>query len=158
MEENEVGKTAIEGVLLQKLKVIPTEGGNVMRMLRAGSALMPDFPRGIGEIYFSAILPGAVKAWKLHQKQTQLFAVPAGEIKIVLYDARGASFTLGALVVLALGLPDNYNLLKIPPGVWYGFAAMGDSPALICNCADLEHDSAEAINIDKNDPQIPFKW
>ena len=131
--EAEVITTGIEGVLYQPLRVIPTPGGPVLHMLRAGSPLMPDLFGGFGEIYFSEVFPGAVKAWKRHTRQTQLFAVPMGLLRIVLYDDRPASPTRGALVERRLGRPDEYGLLRIPPLVCYGLTSEGSAPALICN-------------------------
>ena len=43
----------IDGALLQSLGIIPTPGGPVLHMLRPGSALLPDFSKGFGEVYFS---------------------------------------------------------------------------------------------------------
>lgn len=148
----------IEGALLQPLAVIPTPGGPVMHMLRPDSALLPDFHQCFGEIYFSEALPGHVKAWKRHSRQVQHFAVPSGLLRIVLYDDRENSTTRGVLCELALGRPDHYALLRIPTGVWYGFAAMGDSPALICNCADIPHDPTEGQRLPVDDPSIPYTW
>lgn len=148
----------IEGALLQPLAVIPTPGGPVMRMLRPESALLPDFRQCFGEIYFSEVLPGHVKAWKRHTRQVQHFAVPSGLLRIVLYDDRQGSATRGVVCELALGRPDNYALLRIPTGVWYGFTAMGDAPALICNCADIPHDPTEGQRLPMNDPSIPYVW
>ncbi|MBD5646835.1 MAG: dTDP-4-dehydrorhamnose 3,5-epimerase [Desulfovibrio sp.] len=150
--------TGIEGALFQPLKVIPTPGGPVLHMLRAGSPLLPDFAHGFGEIYFSEVFPGAVKAWKRHTRQTQLFAVPWGLLHIVLYDDRQASPTRGVLVERRLGRPDDYGLLRIPPLVWYGFTAVGEAPALICNCADLPHDPAEGERTAPDDSAIPYAW
>lgn len=157
MDEKPV-PTGIEGALFQPLRVIPTPGGPVLHMLRAGSPLLPDFADGFGEIYFSEVLPGAVKAWKRHSRQTQLFAVPSGLLRIVLYDDRPASPTRGTLVERLLGRPDDYGLLRIPPLVWYGFTALGESPALICNCADLPHDPAEGERRPLDDPAVPYAW
>ena len=84
-------QTCIEGVVLQELQIIATAGGPVLHMLKAGSPLVPDFSCGFGEIYFSEVVPGAVKAWKCHRRQSQLFAVPHGLLQIVLYDGRSAS-------------------------------------------------------------------
>ena len=148
----------IAGALLQPLKVIPTDGGPVMHMLRPGSSLLPDFSKGFGEIYFSEVLPGHVKAWKRHTRQTQHFAVPSGLLKIVMYDDRPDSETRGVLCELALGRPEHYGLLRIPVNVWYGFTAMGDAPALICNCADIPHDPTEGQRLPVNDPSIPYQW
>lgn len=149
--------TGIEGAWLWPLKIIPASGGPVLRMLRnePGS---PGYPAQLGEIYFSEIMPGCVKAWKLHEKQKQQFAVPAGQILIVLCDARTASPTFGQLASLRLGRPDNYNLLVIPPGIWYGFKAMSQTPALICNCADMPHDPAEARRLPMDSERIPYSW
>ena len=148
----------IAGALLHPLKIIPTEGGPVMHMLLPGSPLLPDFSKGFGEIYFSEVLPGHVKAWKRNTRQTQHFAVPSGLLKIVMYDDRPDSETRGVLCELALGRPEHYGLLRIPVNVWYGFTAMGDAPALICNCADIPHDPTEGQRLPANDPSIPYQW
>lgn len=153
-----VEKTMIDGVDLQELKIISTPGGDVLRMLRGDSPLMPKFPSGFGEIYFSRVEPGAIKAWKLHKMQNQLFAVPAGQIKIVMYDARADSNTIGTLVQLYLGAPDNYKLLRIPAGIWYGFQGISHDAALICNCADLPHDPEECMRLPADDPSVPYSW
>lgn len=149
-----VKTTEIDGVLLLPLRVIPTDGGPVMHMLRPDSPLF----MGFGELYFSEILPGAVKAWKQHSLQTQHFAVPMGQLKIVLCDQRAASPTQGQVLELVLGRPDNYALLRIPPLVWYGFTALGASPALICNCADIPHDPQEALRKPVDAKDIPYTW
>lgn len=147
----------IEGVRIEDLKIIDAPGGPVLRMLR-GDELETFFPDGIGEVYFSEVEPGAVKAWKLHTKQHGLFAVPVGRIKLVLFDARAESSTLGVISGFDLGRPDNYKLLRIPRGVWYGFKCVSKTSALICNCADMEHDPGECLRKPVNDPEIPYNW
>lgn len=149
-----VKKTGIEGVVLLPLKIIPTDGGPVLHMLRSDSPLF----KGFGELYFSEVLPGAVKAWKQHSRQTQHFAVPMGHLKIVLFDGRETSSTQGQVLELTLGRPDNYALLCIPPLVWYGFTALGTAPALICNCADMPHDPQEAVRKPVDTKDIPYRW
>ena len=103
----------IAGATLTPLKVIDTQGGPVLHMLRADS---PAF-RAFGEVYFSEVEPGAVKAWKRHKRMTQNFAAPVGRLRVVLYDARPDSPTRGTLAVREPGRPDAYALLTIPPGV-----------------------------------------
>lgn len=148
----------IAGALFQPLEVIPTAGGPVLRMLRPDSPLLPDFSKGFGEIYFSEVLPGAVKAWKRHRRQTQHFAVPVGLLKIVLYDSRLDSPSKNALCQFLLGRPEHYGLLRIPVGVWYGFTAVGSGRALICNCADIAHDPTEGERLPLDDSSIPYAW
>ena len=147
----------IADALLQPLGVIPTPGGPVLHMLRPGCALWPEGGR-VGEVYFSEVLPGRVKAWKRHTRQTQRFAVPAGLLRIVLYDDRPGSPSEGALLEMLLGRPENYRLLCIPVGVWYGFTAMGAAPALICNCPDLPHDPTDGERLPQDTDRIPYRW
>ncbi len=153
-----IREAGIDGLLLQPLAVIAAEGGPVLHMFRPDSPLFANFCGGPGEVYFSEVHPGHVKAWKLHTRQRQTFAVPAGLLKIVLYDQRPGSPTHGVLRELLLGRPDHYALLRIPAGIWYGFAAHGNSPALICNCADIAHDPAESRRLPADDPAIPYRW
>lgn len=144
----------IEGVWSVPLRVIPTDGGNVLHMIRADS---PYFT-GFGEMYFSEVLPGGIRAWKCHTRQRQLFAVPVGQMQVVLYDDRPTSPTCGAFAEYVLGRPTGYALLGIAPGVWYGFRAVGDGPALLANCADMPHDPEEALRLPHDTPCIPYVW
>ena len=100
-------ESVINDVELLDLAVIPTDGGPVMHMMRPASPLFGE----IGEVYFSEVEPGCVKAWKCHTRQTQRFAVPVGQLKIVLYDDRPESPTRGRIMEVLLGRPDNYALL-----------------------------------------------
>jgi dTDP-4-dehydrorhamnose 3,5-epimerase len=143
----------IEGVIIQELKQIADARGRVMQMLRADSSLFRKF----GEIYFSEILPDQVKAWKKHQKMTQHYAVPLGNIKLVMYDDRENSPTRGELQVLEIGR-EHYCLVRIPPRVWYGFKCLGQQPALVANCADLPHDPAESQSLEPSSALIPYQW
>lgn len=154
----ELQATEIFQVLLQPLKIIPASGGPVLHMLRKDSALLQELKAGFGEVYFSEILPGYVKAWKRHKLQSQNFAVPWGSINLVLYDARPNSPTKAKMARFVLGRPDHYNLVHIPPGVWYGFCARNSAPALICNFADLPHDPEEAEKILPESPEAPCQW
>ena len=150
-----VVKTAsIEGVRVQQLAQIGTEGGPVLHMMRCDSPLY----LGFGEIYFSEIVPGAVKAWKLHRRQTQHFAAPAGLIEVVIYDCRDNSPSRGRIESFLLGRPDHYRLLRVPPLVWYGFAARSGTPGILANCADLPHSPDESERIPADSPLIPYSW
>jgi dTDP-4-dehydrorhamnose 3,5-epimerase len=144
----------IEGVALVELRQICDERGAVLHMLRCDA---PEFTR-FGECYFSEVRPGAVKAWKRHRAQTQNLAVPVGRVRIAIYDDRAGSATQGTLQVLELGRPDAYLRLRIPPGLWYGFACVGELAALLANCADLPHDPTDSEMRPMDDPAIPYRW
>lgn len=144
----------IEGVTITELRQIADDRGAVLHMLRCDA---PEFRR-FGECYFSEVLPGGVKAWKRHRVQTQNLAVPVGRIRMVIYDDREGTATRGQVQVLELGRPDAYFRLRIPPGLWYGFACLSATPALLANCADFPHDPAECDLRPINDPGIPYQW
>ena len=144
----------IDGVIITELPQINDERGAVLHMLRCDA---PEFVR-FGECYFSEVLPGAIKAWKSHGAQTQNLAVPVGRIRLVIYDERDASPTRGNVQVVELGRPDAYLRLRIPPGLWYGFACVGERSALLANCVDLPHDSTDSEVRAVNDPTIPYVW
>ena len=146
--------TAIAGAVTRPLREIATEGGPVLHMVRQGSPLFS----GFGEMYFSEVEAGAVKGWKRHSLQTQLFAVPVGSLKVVLFDARSASPTKGVREEMVLGRPEHYRLLRIPPGVWYAFGAHGERAALVANLADLPHDPTESEKLPLAGALAPCHW
>lgn len=143
----------IEGVKITPLKQILDERGKIMHMLRNDS---PGF-QGFGEIYFSCVNPGAIKAWHIHKRMTLNYAVPHGNIKFVLFDARPESPTKGRLQEVFLG-PDNYQLVTVPPMVWNGFKGIGLQTAIVANCATIPHDPDEIDRLDPFDPSIPYDW
>ena len=143
----------IEGVRLTPLRQILDERGAIMHMLRADA---PHFER-FGEIYFSMVNPGVVKAWHIHDRMTLNYAVPMGSIKMVLYDDRQSSPTKGELMELFIG-ERNYQLVTVPHGVWNGFKGIGTTPSLVANCASLPHDPAEIHRMDPANNHIPYDW
>ncbi len=147
-------ESLIEGVTITPLRQINDERGAVLHMLRNDE---PEFTR-FGECYFSEVFPKAIKAWKCHHAQTQNLAVPVGRIRLAIYDDRGNSPTQGQLQALELGRPDAYWRLKIPCGLWYGFACVGETSALIVNCADSPHDPTGSELRPIDDPSIPYTW
>jgi dTDP-4-dehydrorhamnose 3,5-epimerase len=143
----------IDGVHIVPLRQIADERGKVMHMLRADA---PHF-RGFGEIYFSTVVPGAIKAWHVHKRMIRNYAVPVGKIKLVLFDDRVGSPTNGEIQEIPLG-PDNYNLVVIPANIWSGFCGIGSEAALVANCADLPHDPNEVERLHYSDRRIPYVW
>ncbi|BCB96306.1 dTDP-4-dehydrorhamnose 3,5-epimerase [Dissulfurispira thermophila] len=143
----------IDGVVIQPLKQIIDERGKVMHMIRSDSPLFTKF----GEIYFSIVNPGAVKAWKRHLRMTQHFAVPVGKIKLVIYDDRLNSVSRKKIEILEIG-EDNYHLVRIPPLLWYGFKGISKEFALVANCTDMPHEPVESEHIDPYDKKIPYNW
>jgi dTDP-4-dehydrorhamnose 3,5-epimerase len=145
---------AILGVEVHPLKELPGERGALLHMLRSDSPFFDQF----GEVYFSEVNPGAIKAWKRHLRMTQRLAVPVGTVRFVLYDDRADSPTKGRFNEWILGRPSAYRLLIIPPQIWYGFQGIDPRPSLIANCPNLPHDQSESQRRPFDDPAIPYRW
>jgi dTDP-4-dehydrorhamnose 3,5-epimerase len=143
----------IDGVQLTPLRKICDERGMILHMLRSDSPVYKQF----GEIYFSVVNPGVVKAWHIHSKMTLNYAVPQGMIKFVLFDDREGSSTKGELMELFVG-QDNYQLVTVPPGVWNGFKGISPQPALVANCSSIPHDPEEISRMDPFNNHIPYRW
>ena len=88
---------------------------------------------------------------------TQNFAVPRGNIKLVIYDDRPNSSTKGQVQEIFMG-EDNHCLVKVPPGVVNGFKGIGDQNAIVANCTDIPHDPEEITRIDPFTKDIPYNW
>jgi dTDP-4-dehydrorhamnose 3,5-epimerase len=143
----------IHGVHVIPLRRIPDERGTIMHMLRNDDPHFQEF----GEIYFSTVYPGVIKAWHIHDLMALNYAVPHGAIKLVLYDDRPDSPTRGEIQEIILG-ESNYVLAIVPPKVWNGFTAVGTSMAIVANCATAPHDPAEIHRLDPFSDRIPYQW
>jgi dTDP-4-dehydrorhamnose 3,5-epimerase len=143
----------IDGVQVHPLKQIPDERGKIMHMLRADAGHFQRF----GEIYFSCVYPGAIKAWHIHREMSLNYAAIAGHIKLVLYDDREGSPTRGELQEVFIG-ESNYCLVTIPPMVWNGFKGIGDEMAIVANCSTIPHDPLEIQRLDPFSAAIPYNW
>lgn len=143
----------IEGVKIIPLKVIADDRGKVMHMLRSDSPVFKKF----GEIYFSTVKYGAIKAWKKHRQMILNLAVPQGSIKLVLYDDRSDSSTKGGLQEIEVG-SENYNLIQVPPMVWNGFQGLSQGESLVANCATMPHDPVEVERLVQKSTIIPYHW
>lgn len=144
----------IDGVVVKPLARYPDERGTVMKMLQSTD---PEF-RGFGEVYFSTVLPGVVKAWRRHPVTWLNYCVVRGAIKVVLFDDRPGSPTRGEHQELVIG-DANYCLVQIPPGVWSGFKGIGLTEAIICDVTDRPHadDVTERLAA-HGDGVINYEW
>ena len=148
--------SAIEGVIIKKLKFIPDERGRLLEILRLDDPFFEKF----GQVYITTAYPGVVKAWHYHKKQTDHFAVVAGMGKIALFDNRDKSPTFGAVDVFFAG---DYHpiLIRIPPLVVHGFQALGNTEVLLLNCPSepYNHSAPDEYRINHDDSElIPYRW
>jgi len=75
-----------------------------------------------GQINYSVVFPGIVKAWHRHKLQTDYFFVLKGNARVALHDQdknETKTFFIGER---------NPQVLEIRPGLWHGYTALGPEP------------------------------
>jgi dTDP-4-dehydrorhamnose 3,5-epimerase len=143
----------IDGVVITPKRKIFDDRGGIFHMLRSDEPVFEKF----GEIYFSQIYPGVVKAWHLHHEMTLNYYLVVGAARLVLFDDRADSKTHGAFQEIYLH-PEDPKLVTIPPRIWNGFKGVGQSPSLVANCATVAHRKDEIVYAPFDDPQIGYDW
>ena len=146
----------IEGVALVPLTRHTDDGGALTELARltdGRAAGLEGFT--VRQINFSELAPGAIKAFHLHVRQTDVWYVPPGDrMLIVLLDVRQGSKSEGARVRFVLG-DGASRLLRIPPGVAHGVRNVGTAMARIVYFTDL-HFSAEPSTTDEG--RLPWDF
>jgi len=139
--QNYSARTPIEGVQIVDLRRFHDDGGSMTELGRlAGGALqgLPGFE--VRQVNYSEMEPGAIKAFHLHLRQTDVWFVPPGsKMLVVLGDARAASPTRGAVQRLVLG-DGTSRLLRIPPGVAHGVRNLAATRGQIIYFVDVNFD------------------
>ena len=147
-------KNKIHDLELIPLNQIKDDRGAVYHYLRSTNSTF----KGFGEAYYSKINSKIIKGWKLHNRIYQNLCVPFGEVKFVVYDDRLHSPSRGALMEIILNDTNNYQLLSMPPGLWYSFKCLSEKFALLANIIDQAHDASESENSPLNSSNIPYEW
>ena len=145
----------IEGVKTKTLKVIPDERGRLMEMLRSDDPLFIRF----GQMYMTTTLPGVVKAWHYHKKQTDNIVCVKGMIKLVLFDDREGSPTRGEVNPFFIG-EHNPLLVQVPPHLHHGWKCISTDEACIINCPTEVYcyEEPDEFRIDPHQNTIPYDW
>ena len=142
-----MGDIGLKDILATPLKRISAEGGDVMHALNKSDKGF----NGFGEVYFSWVEQGSIKAWKCHQRMTLNLVVPLGEVYFVFHLAKEKDIfkveTIGA---------ERYVRLTVPPGIWFGFKGLASGRSLLMNVADIEHDPDEVERLALTD--INYDW
>ena len=142
-----MGVVSLADILVTPLMRIPTIGGDVMHALKKSDNGF----NGFGEVYFSWVEQGEIKAWKYHQHMTLNLVVPLGEISFVFHikDQENCFRTEN------IG-EEKYVRLTVPPGIWFGFQGRGSGQSLLMNLADMAHDPDEVLR--KKTSEIVYNW
>ncbi|MEO0479978.1 MAG: dTDP-4-dehydrorhamnose 3,5-epimerase family protein [Planctomycetota bacterium] len=150
------GATPIEGVQLVELRRFNDDGGAITELGRLNQGVHQDLEGfEVRQVNFSEVEPGAVKAYHLHKRQTDVWYVPPGDrMLIVLHDCRKGSPTEGATMRFMLG-DGRSRLLRIPPGVAHGCTNLGREAATIIYFVDVQFDPDPAQT---DEGRIPWDY
>lgn len=129
----------IEGVELRPLKTHLDDRGFFREVLRAS-----DISEGFGQLNWSLSFTGTIKAWHIHQKQTDYWICTGGVIRAVLIDQRESFMRTVPYLPkntfeVLLGDDQPAQVLKIPPGVAHGYKVL-QGPATLFYVTTREYD------------------
>ena len=146
----------IEGVALVPLTRHTDDGGSLTELARLTDGTMAGLAGfTVRQVNFSELAPGAIKAFHLHVRQTDVWYVPPGDrMLMMLFDVRQGSTTEGARMRFVLG-DGASRLLRIPPGVAHGVRNVGTQSGRIVYFTDL-HFSAEPSSCDEG--RLPWDF
>lgn len=138
-------KVSVHDILLTPLKNIPTQGGDVLHVMKKSDSGFA----GFGEAYCSWVEQGAVKAWKRHLSMTINLVVPVGCVSFVFVDEKKnqREEMIGE---------QCYQRITVPPGLWFGFQGISSPSSLIINLANIPHDPDEVER--KEMENFNFDW
>jgi len=139
----------IEGVEIVELKRFHDDGGAITelgRLSEGGHAQLAGFV--VRQVNYSEIEPGAIKAFHLHKRQTDVWYVPPHDkVLLVLADMRKGSKTAGATMRFVIGDGTN-RLVRIPPGVAHGCRNLAAEKGRILYFVDVQF-SADPAECDE---------
>jgi dTDP-4-dehydrorhamnose 3,5-epimerase len=149
-------RPTIDGVRFINLTLHSDDGGSITELLR----LEDGRPQGLAsftlrQINFSEVEPGAIKAYHLHARQTDIWYVPPSDrVLIVLVDVRTGSPTEGVSQRFMLGAGAS-RLLCIPPGVAHGLRNLGTTTARLVYFID-QHFTTDPATCDEG--RLPWDY
>jgi len=144
----------IQGVEIKELVTHTDERGLFREIIRGSDNI---FPEGFGQWSHTMSFQGVVKAWHVHQRQTDWWYAAAGTIKAALYDTRPDSLTHGETQELLMGEEQSPIVLKIPPGVAHGYRVL-NGPAHVFYIVSHEYDGTDEGRIAHDDVEIGYDW
>lgn len=145
----------IDGVKVKKLRVIPDERGRLMEIMRRDEDLFEQF----GQVYMTTNYPGVIKAWHYHKVQTDNVACVKGMIKLVMYDSREDSPTMGEINEFFIG-EHNPMLVQIPNNVYHGWKCISETESVVVNLPTelYNYEEPDEFRLEHDSPEIPYDW
>lgn len=147
----------IPGVKVVPVPLWPDDRGYFLEVARFGQGLVAEFPAATTQVSTALSYPGTIKAFHIHQHQTDCWLVAAGMFQVALVDLREGSPTYGLRNTLYVGTLRPWQLL-IPPGVGHGYKVIGGEPGVLVYMTNRLYDPSDEGRIPYNDPEIAYDW
>ncbi|HDP68778.1 MAG TPA: hypothetical protein ENN20_09805 [Candidatus Marinimicrobia bacterium] len=130
-------KPTIDGVKLISLRRFNDETGALTELVRLTDGKLDGVDSfSVAQLNFSELAPGGVKAFHIHEFQTDIWYVPpTDKLILILVDQRKESPTAGVMMKLVLGDCQS-RLVIIPPGIAHGCKNVSSKPANIVYLVD----------------------
>jgi dTDP-4-dehydrorhamnose 3,5-epimerase len=144
----------IQGVVFKELVKHTDERGFFCELIRKSDSF---FYEGFGQLSYSLVHPGVIKAWHAHKIQTQWTYILNGAAKVCLYDYRKESETCGCKIDFLCGDIYPARIYKFPPGVLHGYKCL-QGPMLVLYITSGIYDITDEIRLDHNDASIGYDW
>ena len=150
----------VDGVRFRPTRPVPHEDGHVTEVARVSWELLGN---PLVQVHVTTTFAGRIRAWGLHPLGTDRLFVVSGLVKLVVFDGRKDSPTLGRLNEFVVS-EKNPGLLIVPPNVYHGWKNIGISEATIINMPDrmYDYEQPDALDLPWDSEAagrlIPYKW
>jgi dTDP-4-dehydrorhamnose 3,5-epimerase len=144
----------IDGVLFKELTTHADDRGFFREILRHTDGF---FAEGFGQASQSLVYQGVVKAWHLHNVQSQWTCVISGLLKVALHDTRRQSPTFRETMEFLSGDNQPPLVYKFPPGVAHGYVCL-NGPAHVLYFTSGVYDLSDEVRLSHDDPSIGYDW
>lgn len=150
----------VAGVRFRPTRPVPHEDGHVTEVARANWEVLG---APLVQVHITTTFPGRVRAWGLHPLGMDRLFVVSGLVKLVVFDGRKDSPTLGLLSEFVVS-EKNPGLLLVPSNVYHGWKNIGTSEAIIINMPDrmYSYDKPDALDLAWDSEAaariIPYTW
>jgi dTDP-4-dehydrorhamnose 3,5-epimerase len=151
-----VDRQLIEGVRCREVRNVVTANGTTTELYR------PDWDIVDGTVQqaIHVTLRGrAISAWHQHRNRWDFLFVVGGHVRVVLFDPREDSTTLGQVDVFHLS-PYRPMLLAIPPFVWHGVENLSTDVSCFVNLFDkpYDYDDPDEWRLPADTSEIPYRF
>ena len=147
-------RSIIEDVVVKELKTHTDERGFFRELIRVTDDF---FSAGFGQWSHSLMFDGVIKAWHMHQIQTDWWYVVSGVLRVGLCDMRADSPTYKTVMDFLMGDLQPASVIKIPPGVAHGCKTV-QGPVNLFYVTSHVYNPDDEVRLSYDDPAIDFDW